>query len=506
MSELEQTYFYWNMIYDLIKSERFQLIHVSNGEAWLESTTRGGPILRLVRRDIDWGSWISRDLEEAKGKFNQIKKTKFIRKIKLINIYYSTYHPVDDWEFRLNQEEEIEWYFITQENNISQSEHLYKKFHLPNIPSKIKNMDWQIEIDHKKLQVEQHDKVVKEKEKDLFFHGKPIFTYLFIFVNTIFYFLLEVNGGSENTETLIRFGAKYNPLILGGEWWRFVSPIFLHIGFLHFFMNNFALYFLGSLLERIYGSSRFFIIYLSSGIIGVIASFSFSAGISAGASGAIYGCFGALLAFGVIYPNIFFRTIGINVLLVLGINLIFTIMVPMIDNSAHLGGLVAGFLAASIVYLPKHKMKIRQFSYSVLLAVLMFGLLVYGFSNVNKISNPMEAAQMANHYIQNENYDNANSVLQYILNKRTNEELPAEIFFLKSYLLIKDEEYELAVDYLLTTLQKRETFHEAHYNIALVYLELDQLELARVHIEKALSYDPDNDQYSELYKQLERMN
>ena len=98
--------------------------------------------------------------------------------------------------------------------------------------------------------------------------------------------------------TLIEVGAKYTPLLLDGEWWRLVTTMFIHIGFLHLMMNSLALYFLGTLVERMYGSLRFFGIYVVAGITGSIVSIWTNLSIGAGASGAIFGLFGALLYFG----------------------------------------------------------------------------------------------------------------------------------------------------------------------------------------------------------------
>lgn len=120
------------------------------------------------------------------------------------------------------------------------------------------------------------------------------------------FFLMEVNGGSTNNQTLIKWGAKVNYLIANGEWWRLITPIFLHIGFLHLVMNSIALYYIGPLIEKIFGNSRFFIIYLFAGFSGVFASYLLSPSLSAGASGAIFGCFGALLYFAWQFPNLFF--------------------------------------------------------------------------------------------------------------------------------------------------------------------------------------------------------
>lgn len=162
------------------------------------------------------------------------------------------------------------------------------------------------------------------------------------------YIWLEYAGGSTNTLNLIQWGAKYNPLIIEGEWWRLFSAMFLHIGFFHLMMNGLALYFLGTLVERIFGSIRFFFIYMIAGLIGSLASFAFMGAVSAGASGAIFGCFGALLYFGLIHRELFFRTMGQNVIVILVINLVFGFVVQGIDMGAHLGGLAGGFLAAAL--------------------------------------------------------------------------------------------------------------------------------------------------------------
>src|SRR5699024_12761282 len=95
------------------------------------------------------------------------------------------------------------------------------------------------------------------------------------------------------------------------------SSMFLHIGSLHLFMNMLAIYYLGTAVERIYGSTRFVIIYFISGIIGGLTSFAFNTHIAAGALGALFGLFGALLYFGVIHKQLFYQTIGKCVIFIL---------------------------------------------------------------------------------------------------------------------------------------------------------------------------------------------
>src|SRR5690625_4153209 len=217
--------------------------------------------------------------------------------------------------------------------------------------------------------------------KDLFSFGKPIFTYILLAINLMMFFILEINGGSTDVETLIQFGAKYNPYMIDGEWWRLVSSMFLHIGFLHLAMNIVAFYYLGVAVERIYVSSRFLIIYFLAGIAGSLTSFTFAMNVSAGASGAIFGLFGALLFFGIVHKKVFFQTMGRNIITIVAINIVLGFVIPQIDIGAHLGGLIAGFIASAIVYLPREKRITIQFSALIIYLLLLSGLFLFGINS-----------------------------------------------------------------------------------------------------------------------------
>jgi len=183
---------------------------------------------------------------------------------------------------------------------------------------------------------------------------RPLFTYIFLGVNLAIFLLMALAGGSTNESTLMAFGVKSNPAIAQGEWWRFITPIFIHIGMLHLFFNSYALWIVGPQVEKLYGPARFVILYLLTGIAGVCASYFYHPEtISAGASGAIFGLFGVLLVFGVRYrnsiPPFFKRAVGTGVLPVIIINLIIGFTIRIVDNSAHIGGLLAGAALAALV-------------------------------------------------------------------------------------------------------------------------------------------------------------
>jgi rhomboid protease GluP len=165
---------------------------------------------------------------------------------------------------------------------------------------------------------------------------------------------MALAGGSGNEPTLMAFGVKSNAEIAQGQWWRFVTPIFIHIGLLHLFFNSYALWIVGPQVEKLYGGARFVILYVLTGVAGVYGSYAYHPNtISAGASGAIFGLFGVLLVFGIRYrsaiPPFFKRAVGTGVLPVIVLNLIIGFTIPAIDNSAHIAGLLAGAALAAVV-------------------------------------------------------------------------------------------------------------------------------------------------------------
>ena len=160
--------------------------------------------------------------------------------------------------------------------------------------------------------------------------------------------LTDIIDGSINNQILIEFGANFGPFILQGQTWRLFTSMFLHIGLMHLAFNGYALFIFGLEMERLYGPDRFITIYILSGLFGSLASFA-SRGpyvLSAGASGAIFGVIGVHLAFFMIHRQTFqfARQRMMNTLLIIGINLFLGFTIPGIDNLAHLGGLIAGFV------------------------------------------------------------------------------------------------------------------------------------------------------------------
>jgi len=163
----------------------------------------------------------------------------------------------------------------------------------------------------------------------------------------------EVVSGTNFTSnySLVAHGALYAPLVRQGQWWRIFSGAFEHAGLWHIALNMFALYQLGTFVETVLGSRRMLIVYVISLVGGGLAVVVFSSNdVTVGASGAIFGLFGALLAIGVRLGKRGRGLIG-QTLPILVINLVFTFAVPFISKSGHLGGLVAGFCAGLVLFM-----------------------------------------------------------------------------------------------------------------------------------------------------------
>src|SRR5262249_59426330 len=95
---------------------------------------------------------------------------------------------------------------------------------------------------------------------------RSTYTYVFFGLNIAVFLLMALGGGSSNEPTLMAFGVKSNPDIAHGQWWRFVTPIFIHIGLLHLFFNSYALWIVGPQVEKLYGGARFVLLDLFTGV------------------------------------------------------------------------------------------------------------------------------------------------------------------------------------------------------------------------------------------------
>lgn len=184
--------------------------------------------------------------------------------------------------------------------------------------------------------------------------------------------------GDLDSQTLVLFGAKYVPFIVAGQWWRLITAGFLHGGLMHIGMNSWVLFDLGAQVEEVYGTARYLVFYFVATVVGFAASMLWSPAISVGASAALLGLVGAMIALGVRSRSSYGSAIRrvymryVVYILIFGLLPIFSV-----DNAAHIGGLAGGFATAYLAGTPRYSgLAERIWKYAALICVAMT---VYAF-------------------------------------------------------------------------------------------------------------------------------
>lgn len=185
--------------------------------------------------------------------------------------------------------------------------------------------------------------------------NKPTITIILIIVNAVLYLGVELFGGTNNTMFLLEHGALYGPYVLErGEYYRLFTSMFLHFDFYHFMNNMVMLGAFGMYVEPEYGKLRFLITYLFSGVCGNILSLVLHMSqtevvVSAGASGAIFGVMGIMAVLALKNQGAFSRDFGLRIALMIALSLYYGFSGFNVDNYAHIGGLIGGFLMSMLL-------------------------------------------------------------------------------------------------------------------------------------------------------------
>ncbi|WP_208585908.1 rhomboid family protein [Gracilibacillus suaedae] len=502
------------LVLHLMEQEEFELLTTSsNQEEYLlwKTNKRNVDIVRVSLKQFDW----NRDVEESvqqieKNVVQNIQLPLFKQTISFHHVFIVEYEPVDSWSNLMNRESSVNkidrsFVYLCGQDRDEVLVHFFQKaqLHHPltfSIPDNLFELEYQtVKLKH---QIQHIHKNAEKEILALFNRGKPRLSYLILAINIIIFLLLEYRGGSTNPETLIQYGAKYNVAMMDGEWWRIITSMFLHIGIFHLALNMLALYFIGTLVERIYGSIRFVIVYFLAGIAGGMASFALNPSIAAGASGALFGLFGALLYFGLKNPRVFFQTMGTNVIFIVILNIIFGFSMPQVDNGAHIGGLVGGFIASGIVMLPKTKAFMQQLIAVVIYVFYVFGLLAYGLTNEDVQFDETLQIQRVQQLLEDKQYEEVMEIVTRTLPYA--DELEAELHFYRAFANIYLESLDLAKSDLETAVEHKPDFEEAWYNLALLYQQENEYDKALQAAEQLLDLNNEESSYQALYQELKR--
>ena len=209
---------------------------------------------------------------------------------------------------------------------------------------------------------------------------KPYVTYVLMGLNIVVFLVeqvLKLTGMNENV-MLLTLGAKENTLITCGQYWRLLTACFLHADVMHILSNLIGLYFWGPHAELLLGKGKYLTVYLFSGLMGSVFSYALNRNWAVGASGALFGIFGALLYFRTRHKQVFDCVFGMQVLVFIGINLLNGFISAGVDNLGHIGGLLGGFLAAFSTGLFRERPRWFQYLAAAGTLLLFVALFVFG--------------------------------------------------------------------------------------------------------------------------------
>jgi len=188
-----------------------------------------------------------------------------------------------------------------------------------------------------------------------------------------------------------RTGLDFTAGVVGGQWWRLLSSMFLHAGLIHLGLNSYVLWIFGIEIERQIGRLSTLAVFLVTGVFAGATSYAFAAGfaIAVGASGAIFGLVGAFIAYNYLRRHHVMAQARLRgALTMLVINLIIGFSIPAIDWRAHLGGLVAGLVAGFAVDPSRPVALRRAFAVGGLVALLLAAVALVAFRTAQINADP----------------------------------------------------------------------------------------------------------------------
>ncbi len=506
----QEQYVFWRLTNYFLGVEKYRLIHLheEKQELWLENTSqKKRPVIRIQMKELSWANVVERDVTHTLHVTENLRKQMGRLKLPLVNIYITPFEPMGDISpffgqtiASPNEKVKLKNILLANEQMQEHLELLIKKLDVPEEAFILPNEITKEMVAKEREQVITYITTKVNEEQKVARNSKPIVTYSFIGLIVAAFLWVTFQGGSTDTFNLIKWGGKFNPLIYAGEWWRFISPIFLHSGLIHLASNAVMLYIVGAWAERIYGKWRYILILLLGGICGNIASFALNMNLSVGASTAVFAVMGALLYLVVLKPNLYAKTIGTSIASLVAINLLIDVFSTQIDIAGHIGGLVGGFLLAGALSLPKQFFHWRRLAYGVSLVAVAILFLYFGFQKGEQPYDPMPANIAVQQYLQEHNKGEATKIIDNLIESGSAD---GYSYTYASSIALQNKQIDKAEDMANEAISLDNDIPEAHYYLSFCYRVQGNIEgaLKEADTAKQLSSNPFFDSY---YDELEK--
>lgn len=506
----QEQYVFWRLTNYFLGVEKYRLIHLheEKQELWLENTSqKKRPVIRIQMKELSWANVVERDVTHTMHVCENLRKQMGRLKLPLINIYITPFEPMGDISpffgkplTSPNEKVKIENILLANEQMKEHLDTLIQSLELPvdafilpdELTKEIVTKEREQVITYITTKVNEEQKVAR--------NSKPTVTYTFIGLLIAAFLWVTFQGGTTDSFNLIKWGGKFNPLIYAGEWWRFISPIFLHSGLIHLASNAVMLYIVGAWAERIYGKWRYVLILLIGGICGNIASFALNMNLSVGASTAVFAVMGALLYLVVLKPNVYAKTIGVSIASLVAVNLLLDVFSTQIDIAGHIGGLVGGFLLAGALSLPNQFFHWRRLAYGLSLIGIAILFLYFGFQKGTQQYDPMQANISVQRYLQDDNKKEATKIVENLIESGSAD---AYSYTYAASIALQDKQVDTAEQMAKEAISIDKDLPEAHYYLAVCYQIKGNKPgaIKEANIAKQLSNDPFYDSYYDKLKE-----
>lgn len=360
-----------SLVHYFVTQENYTPINVQGvkDEIWLENLEGPYRVIRISCNTIINEEQYKFDIFKMKHILKQIKRKTLSFKVNALNICLDVSGKV-----KLDIENNIESIKIDSLKDAKKNEDLVSIF--PGLKEALIEAKDSIDLI---VNVTNDINAKTEKENKrfakIFSPKKIVITPILITICVAMFILTEIVGSSTSSKTLLAFGALNGIFVQSGQIWRIVTSAFLHIGLIHLIVNMYSLFIIGNQVETYLGKWRYLIIYLVSAITGSLLSLAVLDVnvVSAGASGAIFGLMGALLYFGYHYRLYLNDALRNQIVPIIILNLLIGFMNSTINNAAHIGGLIGGYLITMAIGIDgKSTKKDRMNGWIVLLLYIIF--------------------------------------------------------------------------------------------------------------------------------------
>lgn len=344
------------------------ILHGAKDEIWLEKLDSNYQIVRIVSNYIHNTEQLDFDLYRTKQIAKKIKKKTFSFNMNVLSLFVNLGDNVNIENH--NHVDNIDCANIKYLKDLKNYSFIIEEF--PDITKetkfKEKGMDLFVKITN---DITKKNELENEKNEEIFKPKKPIVTYILIALNVLIFLLANYD-----------ISIIYDLLLYkNGEIYRIITCAFTHYSIFHLLFNMYALYVVGPQIESFFGRYKYLLIYLGSIITSSLLSLTFMPdnGASLGASGAIFGLFGSLLYFGYHYRLYLGNVLRSQIIPLILLNLVLGFLNSGIDNAAHIGGLIGGFLFSMIVGIKYKTTKEEKINGTIIYSIIILFLVYTAF-------------------------------------------------------------------------------------------------------------------------------